>query len=253
MPPSDLPARRNSELLKKIKRKSGKINVGKAKAKIKQEPKPLTKEQIAQTVARTDMPRLLLAIDATASREACWSMAREITEAMFLAVPDELSIGLCYHGGSQVRELTDFTTDKEKFLDKIRTVSCIAGVTRFNDILELACDISRLKVIIYIGDCYEEQQTNAIPLAQHLALKGIRTFIFHDTTEEDGYSLDAARSAFEAIAKAGKGAVFPFDCNSPEVVRSLLEAIAYYSARGLKALKQLDTPAARKLLQAVNE
>lgn len=46
-------------------------------------------------------PRLLLAVDATASREPAWAAARAVSDALFTAVLDGLDVGLAVHGGSE--------------------------------------------------------------------------------------------------------------------------------------------------------
>ncbi|MEL6441784.1 MAG: hypothetical protein AAFQ80_21335 [Cyanobacteria bacterium J06621_8] len=249
---SSLPSRKN-DVLNKIRQ--GKIKSSSNKSR---RPKRLNKGQIAKTIANTSLPKLLMAIDATASRERCWSVAQEITEGMFLAVPKELEIGLAYHGGSKVREITSFTTDKKKFAEKIRSVRCLAGQTALNDILDLSSDINRLRVIVYVGDRYEENINEALGIVSSLALKGVRLFFFHDTSDAEDqenlpYDLQETAKAFQTLAETGRGAVFPFDANSPEIIKSILEALAYYSSRGIEALKQLNTPGALKLLSAIKD
>lgn len=224
------------------------------KQKKSQTSNKITKETLKQAVSNSTRPRLLFSMDATASREDSWVLAQEITQAMFDRIPGELEIGLAYHGGGKLREMSDFTTDKQKFIAQIRAVTCLAGPTALNEILACAVDTNRLKVLIYIGDCFEESLDKSVSLAGKLALKGTRIFIFHDrlgTTDYDSPYLKKAEDAFSQIASITKGAVFPFDANSPEVVASLLEAIAYYSARGIKALQGLKTDGAKRLLAAM--
>jgi hypothetical protein len=224
--------------------------------KLKTQSNLISKDKLVETVRRSNNPRLLFAMDATASREHAWTVAKEITEAMFNAIPGELSIALAYHGGGVIRDISEFTTDRNKFARTIRSVNCLAGLTAVNPILEKAIEIHQLRVLIYVGDFYEENIDLARESASALAVKGVRCFFFHDKALPDSdftskSALDRAEIDFRALAKITKGAVFPFDANSPEVVASILGAIAYYSARGLEALKQLDTPGARKLLAAI--
>ena len=106
-----------------------------------------------------------------------------------------------------------------------------------NEILDKASITPGLKALIYIGDCFEENPQEAVEIAQQLKLKGIRCFIFHDTSSQlQGYDTGAARTAF--------------DETSPDLVRELLAAIAVYAAQGMKALQQKTKllPAARLLL-----
>lgn len=189
-------------------------------------------------------------MDATASREAAWNIAKEITEAMFKAVPGTLDVALAYHGGGRLREVTLFSPVAKAFLDKLHTVHCKAGMTALNDILDKATEISKLKALIYIGDC-EENASEAVELAQQLKLKGVRCFMFHDTSSESqGYDVATAHEVFEQIAQITSGALLPFGENSPQMIKQLLEAIAIYASLGIKALEQKAKylPAARLLL-----
>ncbi len=212
----------------------------------------LKQEILTKAIAHTERPRLLFAMDATASREACWNVAKEITGAMFEAVPGELDVALAYHSGGRLQEMTPFSSDARAFLDKVQAVRCSAGRTALIEILDKAAQASRIKALIYIGDCFEEDPQEAGEIAQQLKLKGVRCFIFHDTNSQaQGYDIRAARTAFEQIAKITGGAILPFDQTSPDLVRELLSAIAFYAAQGIKALQQQTKllPAARLLLE----
>ena len=209
-------------------------------------------EILTRAIAHQERPRLLFAMDATASREACWTIAKEITGAMFESVPGELDVALAYHSGGRLQEMTPFSSEAKAFLDKVQAVRCSAGRTALNEILDQAAQASRIKALIYIGDCFEEDPTEAVELAQQLKLKGVRCFIFHDTSSQaQGYDTRAARTAFEQITRITGGAILPFDETSPDLVKELLSAIALYAAQGIKALEQKTKllPAARLLLK----
>ena len=47
-------------------------------------------------------PRLVFAVDATASREPAWAAARQVTDALVQALPGELDVALAVHGDSEV-------------------------------------------------------------------------------------------------------------------------------------------------------
>lgn len=209
------------------------------------------RETLAKAVAQSNSPKLLFTMDATISRQTCWSMARELTVGMFQAVPEGLEIALGYHSGGRVQEITPFSSNYQLFSQQILSVECAAGLTDLNGILSSSLNFNRLKVIIYIGDCYEENLSQGISLAQKLKLQGTKIFLFHDNGSV-GYNTAEGKEAFEKIAQANGGAVFSFDSSSPAVVAELLAAIAYYAAKGLEALKQLKSSGATKLLQAMN-
>lgn len=201
----------------------------------------------------TENPRLLFSMDATASRQSAWDIAREITGGMFEAIPGELDVALAYHGGSRLQEVTPFTSKASGFQRKIQQVQCRAGITCFNEILDHAVNVTRLKALIYIGDCFEEDEEYAYFLAGQLKLKGVRVFIFHDTSSEYGYDTSSAAKVFQEIGKRTGGAMFPFDVNSPDVVKALLEAISIYAGKGIKALRASKLDSAQYLLKAINE
>ena len=116
-------------------------------------------EILTKAIAHHERPRLLFAMDATASREAYWNDAKEITGAMFEAVPGELDVALAYYSGGRRQETTAFSSDARAFLDKVQAVRCSAGRTAVNDTLDKATQIPRLKALIYTGDCFEEDST----------------------------------------------------------------------------------------------
>ena len=51
-------------------------------------------------------PRLVFAVDATASREPAWAAARQVTDALVKALPGALDVALAVHGGSRVHTFT---------------------------------------------------------------------------------------------------------------------------------------------------
>jgi hypothetical protein len=213
-------------------------------------------ETLAKAITNESRPRLLFAMDATASREAAWDVAKEITGAMFKAVPGALDVALAYHGGGRLQEMTPFSPDAKVFLDRVLAVRCSSGITALNQVLDRATQTTRLKALIYVGDCFEENPDAAVELAQQLQLKGVRCFMFHDASSgSQGYDTEAARTVFEQIAQITGGALLPFDETSPQMVKALLEAIAVYAAQGIKALEQKTKylPAARLLLEQMQQ
>lgn len=210
------------------------------------------KEIIESAIATQSRPRLLFAMDATASREGAWNVAKEITGTMFEAVPGALDVALAWHSGGRLQQVTPFSPDTRSFLEKVHAVRCVAGGTALKEILARATSTVRLKALIYIGDCFEENASEALELAKQLKLRGVRCFLFHDRSSMvQGYDVDTASKVFGEIARITGGALLPFDESAPELVKQLLEAIAYYAAQGMKALqaKSKTLPAARLLLE----
>ncbi len=193
-------------------------------------------------------PRLLLAVDATASREAAWEAAKATTDALFTAIPGGLDVGLAVHGGSKVHTWTEFTPNAASLRDMAAGVQCVAGQTRLVEVLERARAVERLKVACYIGDAFEEGLPAALEAATALRLKGCRVIILHDTVDP---MARMSANAFQAIADASGGCVLPFNAGSPARLRELLEALAVLAAGGLQLLQERRKalPGARLLLE----
>jgi hypothetical protein len=203
-----------------------------------------TKDNSKIALALKKTPKLLFSMDATASRQPSWDVAQEITLSMFDVMPGGLKIALAYHSGGHLKAVTDFRADAAYFKDQIAGVQCEAGLTALCEILESASEIPALSSLIYIGDCFEERLDTASRLAQKLKTNGVRCFMFLEG--DDG----EAREAFNTIAEITGGAVFPFEQQSLVRVKEKLDAIAAFSAGGMKLLKENQgrLPGARELI-----
>lgn len=192
---------------------------------------------------RKDPPKLLFSMDATASREATWDIAQDLTQSMFDQIPGGLKIALAYHGGGRLKEVSEFRSDVQYFKKKVSEVSCDPGTTALCEILDHAANERGLSALIYIGDAYEEGDYKA--LARELKLRKIPCFFFLEGQDP------TAKRAFSEIAEITSGAVFPFDMASLEKAKARLDAIAAFAAGGMQLLKEkaASLPAASELLK----
>src|SRR5262249_45195432 len=113
-------------------------------------------------------PRLVFAVDATASREPAWAAARQVTDALVKALPGELDVALAVHGGARVHTFTEFTNNPATLRDRAAGISCIAGMTRLLPILATSLKRQAVRVIVYIGDVFEENLAAGRELANSL-------------------------------------------------------------------------------------
>ena len=180
-------------------------------------------------------PRLVFAVDATASREPAWVAARQVTDALVKALPGELDVALAVHGGSRVHTFTAFTTDAATLRDRAAGVACEAGMTRLLPILSTTLKQQSVRVIIYIGDVFEESLSHGRRLADQLGARGTKLIVLHDTTDPS-----ARRDAelFWDLAKRTGGCVLPFDADAPGRLRDILSAVAVYAVGGEKLLRE---------------
>ena len=122
---------------------------------------------------REERARLVFAVDATASRSAAWEAAKQLTDILFEAIPGKLDVALAVHGGGRVHTFTAFTDDAGRLRDMAMGIRCRSGDTRLIDILARAVR-EKPKVVVYIGDCFEESQREAVSVAEQLKAQGTR-------------------------------------------------------------------------------
>jgi len=193
-------------------------------------------------------PRLVFAVDATASREPAWAAARQVTDALVQALPGELDVALAVHGGSRVHTFTAFTNNAATLRDRAASVACRPGMTRLLPILNAGLNRPAVRVVVYIGDVFEESATQGRRLADAMGANHIKLIVLHDTADP------AARrdaEVFWDLAKRTGGCVLPFDASAPGRLRDLLSAVAVYAVGGEKLLRerQHQLPGAVMLLE----
>lgn len=193
-----------------------------------------------------EFPRLVLAVDATASRAAAFGAAIRVTDRLFTVLPGELEVALAVHGGSRVHTFTRFTRDVGVLRDIAAGVTCQSGSTKLLDILDDVLAEKRVRVVLYIGDVFEELMPDLTRRAEALLLNATRVIVLHDNPR--GYN-DA--SAFNTVAAMTGGAVLPFDASAFDELAAMLEAVSVLAVGGpeLLAEKQTAMPAAPLLLE----
>ncbi|WP_428540905.1 hypothetical protein [Rhodopila sp.] len=193
-------------------------------------------------------PRLIFAVDATASREPAWAAARRVTDVLVQALPGELDVALAVHGGSRVHTFTAFTGDAGTLRDRAAGVACAAGLTRLLPILSVSLARPAVRVVVYIGDVFEESVAQGRKLADAMGRGGTRLIVLHDTADR---SASREAEVFWDLAKRTGGCVLPFDASSSGRLRDLLSAVAVYAVGGEKLLRERrrELPGAVALLE----
>jgi hypothetical protein len=197
-------------------------------------------------------PRLIFAVDATASREPAWAAARQVTDALVKALPGELDVALAVHGGSRVHTFTAFINEANTLRDRAAGVSCQAGMTRLLPILSASLKHPGIRIVIYVGDVFEESLLQGRRLADLMSAQKTKLIVLHDTADP-GARRDA--EVFWDLAKRTGGCVLPFDASAPGRLRDLLSAVAVYAVGGEKLLRarRHDLPGAVVLLENLDK
>lgn len=212
--------------------------------------KPARDSLIAAALTPSRRPRLVFAFDATASREPAWELARQVTDSLFRVVPGELDIALAVHGAGAVHTFTPFSPDPHSLRDAAASVKCQAGMTALVQLMDQVLAQSGVKVMMYTGDCFEEDPQAAYDRADSFKARGIKAIMLHDSSTGDA----AARHVYDEIARRTGGVCVDFHgehgTNAAGELRELLEAVAVLTLGGVKLLEQRKAalPGAQRLL-----
>ncbi len=193
----------------------------------------------AKSPALRTTHRLVFGIDATASRQPTWDLACELHDELFreAARLGNIAIQLCYFRGQGEFVTSGWTTTPAELHERMASVLCRGGHTQLNRLLtHTAEEAARhpLKALVFIGDCFEENPSQAINIAGQLALRGVPAFLFQEGSDP------TAAKVFAAIASITRGAHVAFDSASPDALRRLLGAVARYAVGGRVALEDVS-------------
>ena len=192
--------------------------------------------------------RLVLALDATMSRQPAWDLACQIQSEMFDAagVVGGLEVQLAYFRGQSECRSSRFATDTNELKRLMSRIECRGGQTQIGRILaHVLAETEKAKVsaAVYIGDAMEENVDALADKAARLGLAGVPLFVFQEGEDP------AAERAFREMARLSRGAWFRFDRQSAHQLKALLGAVAVYAAGGLKALSARGRPEDRLMIQ----
>lgn len=180
--------------------------------------------------------RLILAMDATMSRQHSWDMALAIQADMFAEAGrlGGLAVQLVYFRGFGECRASKWTTDTASLARFMSSVRCAGGHTQILRVLKHLrneAGSSKINACVYVGDALEEPIDELTAVAGEIGLLGVPVFMFHEGKDS------AAERGFREIARLTHGAYFPFDRNSAGTLRELLSAVAVYAAGGRPALE----------------
>lgn len=191
--------------------------------------------------------RIVLALDATMSRQPTWDLACSIQGEMFSSVAGigNLSMQLVYFRGIGECRASRWATDGKSLASMMSRIDCRGGHTQILKVLKHAAREharQRINALVYIGDAMEEKIDDLAEAAGELGLRGVPVFLFQEGGDP------VAERAFKEIARISRGGWFRFDRSSASVLSRLLSSIAVYAAGGLKALEKRGTREDRLLI-----
>ncbi len=179
--------------------------------------------------------RLLFAMDATLSRQPTWDRALHIQADMFNAALQvgRLEIQLAYFRGFREFSVSNWLSDADGLARAMTSVQCRGGHTQIERVLDHAlrsAQREKLKALVYVGDCVEENADDLAAKAGKLGVFGVPIFAFQEGADP------TAEVVFREFARLSGGAYSRFSAASASELRDLLSAVAVFVAGGRKAL-----------------
>jgi hypothetical protein len=203
------------------------------------------------TQFQSRQPRLLFAIDATASRQPTWDTACQQQQAMFQAVAKtaSLRVQLCYYRGFNEFCASPWLDSSERLASTMGQVYCEGGHTQIARLLRHALsehNKAPIRAMVFIGDAVEENPDTLCQLAGQCGLLRFPLFMFQEG--RDG----AVETCFRQMSKLSGGAYARFDQHSASALAALLGAAASFAAGGRAALEKQGSESAKLLLKQLN-
>lgn len=197
------------------------------------------------------VPKLIFAMDATASRETSWAMAMQLqSEMVAMAGTEGLAVAIGYFNNEFCDVTSNYFTDARSAASYMRSIRMSSCYTKIVPLLREfeghARNPNGARVAIFVGDMFEEEPVAAMAQAAKLKTLGFRVFMLL----EGGNAV--AGQNFRSISEATGGVFARFDAGAKPQLRELMQSIAAYTAGTLsitnqgafaEALKALPPPA----------
>jgi hypothetical protein len=193
-------------------------------------------------------PRLMFAVDATASRQPTWDRATQLQQEMFVTSNKvaSLSVQLCYFRGFSNFRASRWLSDSEELAALMGKVRCEGGHTQIARLLKHAQSEHRktaVRALVFIGDAVEESPDGLCNLAGQCGMLRLPLFLFQEGPDR------MVEQTFRSMAKLSGGAYARFDGSSATKLAGLLSAVASFASGGHAALEKRGGDSAKLLLQ----
>ena len=192
--------------------------------------------------------RLIMALDATMSRQPTWDVACKLQAEMFREAGKigSLDVQLVYFRGFGECRASKWVSETGELSKLMTGLQCRGGQTQIGKVLTHArreTGRKKVAVMVFVGDALEEPIDDLAAKAGELGLLGVRVFVF-----QEGRS-PLVEAGFREIARLTGGAYARFDTNAAGQLRELLRAAAVFAVGGLKALADKGGAGGRLLLE----
>jgi hypothetical protein len=194
--------------------------------------------------------RLILAVDATASRQPTWDTAAQLQAEMFqtVAAIGSLDVQLIYYRGYDECVASRWQSDPQSLVAVMSCVTCAPGHTQIRKVLAHARKEhahEKINALIIVSDACEETPHDLYAEARELG--GVPVFTFQEGADEH------IAKIYAEIARITGGAFCKFDAGAAQRLADLLKAVAAFATGGPRALADQKTEAAKLLLTQIRK
>jgi hypothetical protein len=211
---------------------------------------PITSARLEAFFSRIDphRGRVILCVDATASRQPAWDAASHLQAQMFetIATVGMLEVQLVYYRGYGECVASGWKSDAHSLAGVMTGVTCASGHTQIAKVLRHAAREHAhepINALIIVSDACEEDPAELYAAAREL--NGARIFLFQEGSDE------RVAEIYAEIARITGGAHCKFDAAAAQRLADLLKAVAAFATGGIRALADQQTTAARLLLTQI--
>jgi hypothetical protein len=188
--------------------------------------------------------RLAFIIDATASRKPAWDMACSLQATMFEEATrfGSLEVQLIFYRGLSECSCSGWIPDGRTLARLMGKVQCEGGITKIGKALahvRREHEKRMIHAVAFVGDAMEENHSELCEAARTLR---VPLFMFQESDDPH------ASRTFAEMARLSGGAHRHFDAGAARELGELLRAVAAFATGGVKALQDLNTDSARRLL-----
>lgn len=192
--------------------------------------------------------RLIMALDATMSRQPTWDVACTLQAEMFQEAGriGSLDVQLVYFRGFGECRASRWVNDTRALGRLMTGIQVRGGQTQIGKVLTHARRENaknKVAAMVFVGDALEEPIDDLAAKAGELGILGVRVFFFQEGRDP------AVERGFREMARLTGGAYARFDTNAAGQLRELLKAVAVYAVGGVKALADKGGSGGRLLLE----
>jgi hypothetical protein len=194
--------------------------------------------------------RLIIALDATQSRQPTWDTACQLQAEMFreAASVGGLDMQLVFYRGLDECKASKWVSDPAQLGRTMSQIICAAGHTQIEKVLIHAkkeTTLLKVNALVFVGDAVEENPDTLAAKAAELGRFGVPAFMFQEGRDRE------VEQVFREIARLTRGAYCRFDPGAAAQLGQLLRAVAVYVAGGVAALAARHDAGAIKLLEQI--